>query len=130
MPSPSVHQKLTRVAAWILAAVIPATLLFGALAPAAWVDGAAEGGLACVFRSVTGIPCPFCGMTHATLAIGRGDFAAALAHHPLAPLVLILTFGAAVYLLLGKTPRLLGARLTPLAVLGIVAVIWVVRLAV
>ena len=124
----SLARKLARGAGLILAAVIPATLLFGALAPASTVEHAAEGGIACFFLAVTGIPCPFCGMTHATLALGQGDVAGALAHHPLAPLVLLLTFGAALYLVRGKTPRLLGAKLTPIAILAIVAVIWAVKL--
>jgi hypothetical protein len=28
----------------------------------------------CLFRNVTGIPCPSCGTTHALLSIARGDF--------------------------------------------------------
>ena len=39
--------------------------------------------IGCVFRTVTGIPCPGCGMTRAWLAVLRLDFAAALAYHPL-----------------------------------------------
>ncbi len=39
--------------------------------------------IGCVFRLVTGIPCPGCGMTRAWLAALRGDFAAAAAYHPL-----------------------------------------------
>lgn len=39
--------------------------------------------IGCVFRTVTGIPCPGCGMTRAWLAALRFDFAAALAYHPL-----------------------------------------------
>ncbi len=39
--------------------------------------------IGCVFRLVTGIPCPGCGMTRAWLAALRGDFAAAVAYHPL-----------------------------------------------
>lgn len=38
----------------------------------------------CVFRMVTGIPCMFCGLTHAFHAIMLGDFRAALDFHPLA----------------------------------------------
>jgi len=34
-----------------------------------------------------GVPCPGCGLTRATLALLRGDFAAALRFHPLAPLL-------------------------------------------
>lgn len=130
MPRAEVHTRLARYAGIILAALIPATLLFGALAPQRWIEHAAEGGLSCVFLTLTGMPCPFCGMTRATLALGQGDFAAAFAFHPLAPLVLILTFGAAVYLARGKTPRLFGARVTPLAALAVIAAIWAVKLVV
>ena len=38
----------------------------------------------CIFRSLTGIPCMFCGLTHAFHAISMGDFQAALNFHPLA----------------------------------------------
>ena len=37
----------------------------------------------CIFRLMTGIPCPGCGMTRAWLAALRLDFAAAFAYHPL-----------------------------------------------
>lgn len=39
--------------------------------------------IGCVFRLMTGIPCPGCGMTRAWLAALRLDFAAAFAYHPL-----------------------------------------------
>lgn len=112
----------------LLALVVPAALMFGALAPPEMIRALAEGGIACPFLAVTGLECPFCGMTRATLALGGGDVAAALAYHPLAPLVLLLTFGAAVYLARGKTPSVFGRPLGPAAVLGVVAVIWAVKL--
>ncbi|MEQ1758482.1 MAG: DUF2752 domain-containing protein [Vicinamibacterales bacterium] len=31
----------------------------------------------CIWRALTGIPCPSCGMIHAFLALGRGDLSAA-----------------------------------------------------
>lgn len=37
----------------------------------------------CVFRRITGIPCPGCGMTRAHLAALRLDFRAAFYYHPL-----------------------------------------------
>ena len=37
----------------------------------------------CLFRHITGIPCPGCGMTRAQLAALRLDFRAAFWYHPL-----------------------------------------------
>jgi hypothetical protein len=52
----------------------------------------------CLFRTVTGIPCPGCGMTHAFLAAFRLDFADAFRWHPLFPLVMLLIAGYAICL--------------------------------
>jgi hypothetical protein len=41
----------------------------------------------CLTAVILHVPCPGCGMTRATLALLRGDFAQATAVHPLAPLV-------------------------------------------
>ena len=38
----------------------------------------------CLFRSLTGLPCPTCGATHAVVALSRLDPAGALAANPLA----------------------------------------------
>ena len=60
------------------------------------------GGGLCVFRLVTGIPCPGCGMTRAVLALLCGDVPAALAYHPL-----VFTLPLVFYLLLRNIfPRL------------------------
>lgn len=40
----------------------------------------------CLFRRLTGIPCPGCGMTRAFLAAFRLDFSEAFRMHPLWPL--------------------------------------------
>ena len=37
----------------------------------------------CLFRKLTGVPCPGCGMTRAHLAVLRLDFRAAFYYHPL-----------------------------------------------
>lgn len=39
----------------------------------------------CWFRALTGLPCPGCGMGRACQALLLGDWAAAVAWHPLAP---------------------------------------------
>jgi hypothetical protein len=38
----------------------------------------------CVFREVTGLPCPFCGGTTAAVRLGHGNIGGALAASPLA----------------------------------------------
>jgi hypothetical protein len=37
----------------------------------------------CPFRAITGIPCPFCGLTSAWLAVLQGDLINAFSYHPL-----------------------------------------------
>jgi hypothetical protein len=49
----------------------------------------------CVFRDLTGLPCPGCGTAHAALALARLDLPHAIAFNPLA------TLGALVFLLGG-----------------------------
>ncbi|HUZ35544.1 MAG TPA: DUF2752 domain-containing protein [Streptosporangiaceae bacterium] len=44
-------------------------------------------GLPCPLRTLTGVPCPFCGMTTATVAITHGDWRAAAAANPLVYLI-------------------------------------------
>jgi hypothetical protein len=36
----------------------------------------------CIWRAITGLPCPGCGMVHAFLALARGDFPAAWRFNP------------------------------------------------
>lgn len=120
--------SLLRAAGALLALVVPATLLFGALAPKTMIAEVASGGISCVFLAVTGVPCPFCGMTRATLALGQGDFGGAFGFHPLAPLVLLMTFGVAVFLARGKAPVAFGRKIGPPAVLATVGLIWLVNI--
>lgn len=46
----------------------------------------------CLFRAVTGVPCPSCGMTRAWFAAAQLDFQSAFQYHPLfllAPVLLL-----------------------------------------
>lgn len=44
----------------------------------------------CYFATITGLPCPGCGMTRATIAFLKGDIRLALAYHPFVPGFLLL----------------------------------------
>lgn len=62
----------------------------------------------CPFKTMTGLPCPTCGLTRAVMAMTRLDFAAAFAFNPLAVAAVLaggvyLTYAAIV--LLARLPR-------------------------
>ena len=62
----------------------------------------------CVFKTLTGLPCPTCGVTRTVIALSRGDVDRALSLNPLAALacgaaLLYLLYAAAVLLL--RLPR-------------------------
>jgi hypothetical protein len=67
--------------------------------------------------------CPFCGMTHAAIALGAGDWAAALAHHPLSPLVLLALAWLGLRMVRGHA---IGRTHAPLLA---TAAVWLVNLA-
>ena len=106
-----------RVAAGILALAIVVTLAVGAFAPASWQASLATDGPACPFKYATGIDCPFCGMTRATIALGRGDLHGALGFHPLAPIVLVGMGALLAIVIAGRTALLVRGR-RPIVVLA------------
>ena len=44
----------------------------------------------CLFHWITGIRCPLCGLTHAMLALARGDWRAAIRFNALSPLAALM----------------------------------------
>jgi Protein of unknown function (DUF2752) len=67
----------------------------------------------CPLRALTGVPCPFCGMTRGTIALVHGDVLHSLA---LNPGVLLAVVTAA--FLLWRRPRLSLPTWVPCAVVG------------
>jgi hypothetical protein len=117
------HERLARLAGGCWAIAVIAGLAIGACDGAA-ARALADGGPACPFRALTGVPCPFCGMTHAVLALGRGDLRGALAANPAAPLVLVIVLAVAIAIASGRGAAILrGGRGRALVV--ILAIAWV-----
>lgn len=43
----------------------------------------------CMFKNVTGLPCPGCGLTHSFCSIGKGDLASAFSYNQLGPVLFL-----------------------------------------
>jgi hypothetical protein len=83
----------------------------------------------CPFASLTGVPCPACGLGRGTLALLQGDWAAALQLHPLTPIAVPLVVGLT-QVGAGPAPSREGRRLASIlagALLAALLVVWVAR---
>ena len=89
-------------------AVLPlaaAALWLAAVGMFEWLRPAGNSASLCLFRNVTGLPCPTCGSTRAALSLASGRPLEALRHNPL---VICAAGAGAVWLLLraaGCAPR-------------------------
>jgi hypothetical protein len=101
---PPLPRSISQPPTWavVYAAVLPVAASFVVL----WLMAALPTPR-CTFHTLTGLPCPTCGMTRATQALLRGDFVAALAWNPLclpAFLVTIVFWGWCVLLAVRVLP--------------------------
>jgi hypothetical protein len=88
----------------------------------------------CAFKTITGLPCPTCGVTRTVIALSRGDVERGLFMNPLAAIAcaaaLVYLAYAAVVLAL-RLPRFrptvsaVGARWLRIATVAVVAVNWI-----
>jgi hypothetical protein len=81
-----------------------------------------HGGLPCQLRTITGVPCPLCGMTTSVEATAHGHLLAALRANPAGPFAVL----AALVLLLRRPARAL--RVPTIAVTGVVLGLWIFEL--
>lgn len=126
---------MSRRSAWLWALAGLAGLA-GAVVLHLWVPGSGPETSFCFSRRVLGLPCPGCGLTRAFAHMAKGQWSAALAAHPLAPvlaaeIVLVwLAWGRAALRNSSPIPPIPPAWLTPV-MLGHVAVLcalWLGRL--
>ena len=119
--------RLARVAAGVWMIAIAAALAVGAFGSASARASVATGGPACPFRWATGVDCPFCGMTRATVALGAGDVRGALDLHPFAPVVLVGLVALLAVVATGHASALLRGR-RPVMIVAAMVALWIVRL--
>jgi hypothetical protein len=75
-----------RVSITTLPAVVALVWLAAAIAAVSINAATGRHDTLCLFRTTTGLPCPTCGATRATLALVHAEWWAALAHNPLVTL--------------------------------------------
>jgi hypothetical protein len=115
-----------RLIAGAYALLVIAGFVIGATGPESWRQAIVDDGPGCPLKATTDIDCPFCGMTRATLAMGRGDLDTALSYHPLAPFVLLFVLSLLALVALGRAGILLNGK-RPFMLLGVIAAIWLLR---
>ncbi|HWN45041.1 MAG TPA: DUF2752 domain-containing protein [Thermoanaerobaculia bacterium] len=124
--------RWSRRSAWIWALAGLAGLV-GAAILHAWVPASGPEGSICFSRRVLDLPCPGCGLTRAFAHLAKGEWTAALAAHPLAP-VLAIEF-LLIWLAWGRAalrdlpfPRPVWVERAVLAHLAVLCALWVGRL--
>lgn len=93
-----------------------------------------DGPTICPFALFAGIACPGCGMTRAASHLVKGDFGAALAYHPLVPLIALMSTVGWTWFVLRLTGRVqpMSPRALNLVLIAsdvALVAVWVGRLA-
>lgn len=86
----------------------------------------------CPLRAITGVPCPFCGMTTGTLALARGDMVGSIAANPAAIVLVVAVLLAFVPVSARRALAAIGAtvpRPPPWLVWVMLAPLWLWQLA-
>jgi hypothetical protein len=99
-----------------------------------WTPAGDAASSICLLRRLFHLPCPGCGMTRAFAALAKGDWSAAVALHPLAPVLAAeLALGWAVWgiALAARRPLRLPCRLDSLLLANLAALValWLGRVA-
>ena len=89
-------------------------------------------GIPCLFHEVTGLQCPGCGMTHAAVALSRGEVLTAMGHNLMLPvyglyLGWMAIYGGVRYVRGEKHPMLFGPNWVHIAMLVLVIVFGILR---
>ena len=89
-------------------------------------------GIPCLFHEVTGLQCPGCGLTHAAVALSRGEIAAAMAYNPMLPVYglyggWMVLCGGIRYWRGDPNPMMFGPNRVHIAMLVLVIGFWILR---
>ena len=128
-PAKSIFTVLTADWFWALCIVIGAIVIPAPSLGASTVLGLPK---LCLFRNITGIGCPGCGMTRSLIATAHLHFEDAILFHPLGPPVLILLLLYSlmhVIKLRSRTGHLQQIpKVIPIALTICFVIVWVARL--
>lgn len=121
----------SRVRVWAAAGLFG---ILGLAALHAWTPAGDAASSICLLRRFFHLPCPGCGMTRAFAALAKGDWSAAVALHPLAPVLaaeLVLGWAAWGIALAAHRPLRLPCRLDSLLLANLAALValWLGRVA-
>jgi hypothetical protein len=131
-PSEKIYKAITADWFWAICIVIGAVVI-----PAPSVGATTVLGLPklCIFRNITGIACPGCGMTRSMIAAGHLHLEDAITFHPMGPAVLVILAGCAFVGVIrhfrNQSPATVGSPKTNITVIlcsVLLILIWILRL--